>query len=793
MKVKDLPVITSLDVADLFYVVDDSEGVNGGRKITKANLRAALELTDAEVKTKYENNANTNEFNDAEKTALGNNSSHRTTISGNPHNVTLTEAVAADSGTNITAAELEILSNNSNADSLHFHAARNFAQFVIVAKSGGDYTNIASALSDPKITGATALLPALIQVFPGIYNESPFIMPDFVKIIGHGRQTILRPSGALAGAFITLGAEGYLSNLSLDGNGNGGVGSIGVLHNIAGVVEATELFVEDFETGIKTDGAGANFRCHFTRVGQGANEDTLTCYETINGGILNISDAICSGGTTAIGLKADNGIMYLSTIRTFGCTDAIFCTNNGDIHGDGIIITGSNVNALHTGSVGTLNQMRLNSTHIHQSIGQDIRSDSSVAHFVLLGLLYNTGKRSIASGTHFEVTSFDGRSDIIRNSGEFIFEQKGDIGIPGKFSGLDVGEGGSYDTDENGAKIVEYWSFDNSLASGSKFTKFVNNAGTQLADQDDAIYIGSKFAFSALRLNILTAMNPGANSITVEYWNGSTWATVSKAVYEKNNLIHRANVMFENIETQYIEHSLDIYIDWTIANDVLDQIPDSTLGVDMYWIRYRNTGGALTTATIFDSGKVRGDDFDVTSAKINVNWGRNRVVENILKEQGLFNAATNSPANNDINLSANITLDGVSNSFSATALDQLTTITHIPLWVDTSTDLKIKILGFGTDTDTGDIEYEVILVKHKNGDAIDSGSLVEIASNVIAAYNGTIGEQQSYIITIPIETFSPDDNLAILVKRDATAGNIDDTYTGAFTIISIDFEYTRKR
>jgi hypothetical protein len=39
----------------------------------------------------------------------------------NPHSVTFTQSVAADAGTDITAAEAETLSDNSNADGLHFH------------------------------------------------------------------------------------------------------------------------------------------------------------------------------------------------------------------------------------------------------------------------------------------------------------------------------------------------------------------------------------------------------------------------------------------------------------------------------------------------------------------------------------------------------------------------------------------------------------------------------------------------------------------------------------------------
>lgn len=66
-KVRDLPEITTLDDADLLYAVDVSLGPNGGRKITRLNLKTALALSAAEVKTLYESNADTNAFTDAEK------------------------------------------------------------------------------------------------------------------------------------------------------------------------------------------------------------------------------------------------------------------------------------------------------------------------------------------------------------------------------------------------------------------------------------------------------------------------------------------------------------------------------------------------------------------------------------------------------------------------------------------------------------------------------------------------------------------------------------------------------
>lgn len=69
-KVKNLPSHTVLAEEDVFYVVDESVGTNGGRKITKADLKTNVSLTSTEVKDRYESNSDTNAFTDAEKTKL---------------------------------------------------------------------------------------------------------------------------------------------------------------------------------------------------------------------------------------------------------------------------------------------------------------------------------------------------------------------------------------------------------------------------------------------------------------------------------------------------------------------------------------------------------------------------------------------------------------------------------------------------------------------------------------------------------------------------------------------------
>ncbi len=69
-KVRDLPELESLEQDDILYAVEEDAGPNGGRKVKVSTVRTAVELTAAEVKTKYESNDDTNAFTDAEKAKL---------------------------------------------------------------------------------------------------------------------------------------------------------------------------------------------------------------------------------------------------------------------------------------------------------------------------------------------------------------------------------------------------------------------------------------------------------------------------------------------------------------------------------------------------------------------------------------------------------------------------------------------------------------------------------------------------------------------------------------------------
>lgn len=94
---------------------------------------------------------------------------------------------------------------------------------ITVAKRGGDFDTINDALN--VITDATINNPYLIQVGPGVFNESPIVMKEYVKLVGSGtNDTIINITNNNTNG-ITGIDNSEVSNISITGcNGINGVG-----------------------------------------------------------------------------------------------------------------------------------------------------------------------------------------------------------------------------------------------------------------------------------------------------------------------------------------------------------------------------------------------------------------------------------------------------------------------------------------------------------------------------------------------------------------------------------------
>ena len=120
----------------------------------------------------------------------------------------------------------------------------NYANRIVVAKSGGDYTNITDALNS--ITNNNATNRYLIAVMPGIYNES-VTMKDYVDISGAGEHAvIIRGSGnAVTGANYSL-----IENVRIESNGSGVRRGIYALNTDDFIVRNAKLFVRSSDTWV---------------------------------------------------------------------------------------------------------------------------------------------------------------------------------------------------------------------------------------------------------------------------------------------------------------------------------------------------------------------------------------------------------------------------------------------------------------------------------------------------------------------------------------------------------------
>jgi hypothetical protein len=132
---------------------------------------------------------------------------------------------------------------------------------------------------------------------------------------------------------------------------------------------------------------------------------------------------------------------------------------------------------------------------------------------------------------------------------------------------------------------TKFWQFDGSSTYADDTTD-INDVGSAdvpfTANATNAAwYFGYSYKFGCMVLNCSTAISIGSGGAVWEYWNGSSWATLSGPT---------------NPATGWVRHAWTIPSDWATVD-----VNGSTL----YWIRFRLTG-AVTTTPVASQGHVGG-------------------------------------------------------------------------------------------------------------------------------------------------------------------------------------------
>lgn len=670
---------------------------------------------------------------------------------------------------------------------------------ITVGSNGANAETIEDGITHASELSPSITNPIVILVHPGVYTENPLILPDYVSIIaiGDDNSTFVDAIDTTA-AILTIGNYSSIQGLYVrNANGVGGIGFKGEGTNST----FKNCAVENCETGFYcSDGGGSSSKCYYCAVINYPGKTCTYAYRADNGSIFTLSNCIANG-VSAIS-RIGNGLYAEGSGTTINVSSSyvFYCTNGFHSDDSGFIDAGDNflnncVNSLRISSNGSNSRINSLATSIRNTQVYSVLIESITGSIRFTGRM-DYSKRSIASGAKFISLGMDDLIENVKLTAETNVEDSLIVGVPGATDdalgvNMVVGEGGSYNTDRDGNAIVEYWAYDASAASGSRFTRYDSNTGTQLTDEGDCIVVGSKYLFSAITLDVNTAANVGSNNIVAEHWNGATWMTDMVCAYRKEDFANRRNVIFQNVETQYVEFNTSINDDWVSDSNALNEIPDWDAGFDMYPVRFRNNGGSIITAMEFDSGKVRGDDFEVTVSQKVVNFGRFRgedvSIKSVLDMQP---DSVNTPENTTINISANITEELQANctngNVSSLIFQQI-----IPVWADISSGVQFRLDMYSLDANAGNVE---ILVRYIPiiSTFIWDGTATEYSESLVAATPLVAYKKFSANYTFDISSFAPGTNFVVSLTRDATAGNPLDTYDGDVVVTGCVMTWTRK-
>jgi len=661
-----------------------------------------------------------------------------------------------------------------------------FGSTVIVATANGDYADLAAALADPLITNASITEPATILIYPGIYDEPNFIIPSFVDIIAVGGVT-LRPQAITTSLFCEVKANATFQLVRIDGNGNaGGVGAIGVQVNSGNVVTVTEITVTDFHVCFSSTGAGSIMLPQFCNVVMGANDDVNIGFQGVAGGDMTPAHPSVVGKFATripIAYYATGNGSVLNTSAGSGvfAQEAVVLDDlaQGTINSLSIVTCDKGLVTRNNGGATQLRALNVSlstSTPIHHQL-----DDNNVgAIFESSGGRLDSSKISHSANVQLLVASVDEKE----NDQNFRIVGELSQGTPARPSESNFGGGDStpqgmtVQTNTNGE--IGAWvdeTDEASSPSGSLVTMFPGVAA------ENTIYFGRGIVFGGFKMvDLDTLLVLGAGAIVFEYWDGVIWRAVNVMEVDATDLDDvRANEVFITNVNGDLEMRIGDTTGWTLK---------SLNGINKFWLRIR-ISTAITTSPIFQQSKLHTNSLQINANGLVQLKGEARDIT--LDLFGRLEDLTGFAASNvDVSAGPNSSITTKNNARSSTAKDGSGVVIVLPVGVDTSFPMEVVVRWSTNNAGVGDVENTVAISKFSTGDILD-GLLAEEIDNQITSLNAQSGEVQLDTHFFDISDSKPGDNIALGSLRDATAGNLDDTFGGNTFIVSMGAIFRRWR
>ena len=321
---------------------------------------------------------------------------------------------------------------------------------------------------------------------------------------------------------------------------------------------------------------------------------------------------------------------------------------------------------------------------------------------------------------------------------------------------------------------------------------------------DNAIYLtttlkdesGNKIRFPGYKVKNDVALVKGAGNLITEYWNGASWAEFQHmGVRSKGSYLTGAKNFWDEICDCHVRFDDSVGTGW-VANDPM------SLGADFYWIRVR-VENAITTSMTIDRLKIHTNRTEINADGYLEYFGKARPINALPFIYGSFQAASNSPSNQDVFLSDNLDVGMGENSFDNGVTDRTAMTFFLPLDIDTSCPIRFRISYFGLSAGTASVDWNVRWAVSSPGDNIyPTAALAPTAApgeQVVArstAMPASANVIQSEIFELEIST-------AIAERASAASGDLlwisiervggTDAYAGDLAMVSIIPYYTKWR
>lgn len=597
--------------------------------------------------------------------------------------------VITSGGQNIGGITTQTISKNNQGFSAisHFvgtpgwHITQNNRSdklIVTVSPVAGEaeYQTIAAAISHINAEYTPSIAQQfVIQLTPGIFTEAPFIVPDYVSVIGvTDESTFVTASNANA-AFIQLQSYSVLYNLKVIGPTN----ETAILVSNGDSSEIRRCVIETAKTGIKVTGVGSHLFLEETKI----KDTVLTGVWATNSGWVGASNIFNEATTTSF--YADNGTILIHNSFASGAVSGLYANNGGTIQPYLITL----INCTYAVRSGTgANYITGSTVYSVRNIPAVIGVDYDILQSNGLGRIYLTACTFLRTLLNLASPSsifVDFNSNATGDEGREFLEEL-HVGIPELGRETVLGEGDSYIRGMKVLTQVPAGAYTDvttaaSSTSGSTFT-----IGTAV---NNAIYFTSTLVNETtgkpvkfLGIKALVILSKLGGSIICEYWNGSSWTEIKTMSTDANSpyLPHANDVFGRNNSSEQIRFGFDMLTDWALS---------TITGTNAYWARLR-VATAISRAPVIEQIKIHSNRTEINNDGWMEFMGQARPIDFLPWDAGLFQGANDSPSNQDLYVGDNLAVGRIENLFTNNATDRIGMLTPLPTTVDTSCPISFK-------------------------------------------------------------------------------------------------------